>query len=93
MQIRSAQIKDARFAQDVRNLAYIADATSYHCNQLIERYLDALDFNSRYVPRNCSEDFISSGHAHYFEFEALVTTVVRAMEHLQVRDSRIAEEL
>jgi len=71
---------DIAVRQHIMNLAYIAEATTYHCNQLVERYLDALDIVTR-DRKSLSEDFISSGPvAHYFEFEALVTAVVRAYD-------------
>jgi hypothetical protein len=74
---------ETRFVAHVRNLAYIAEATTYHCSQLAAQYLTVLDTVTE-GGRNLelfSEDFIFSGATSpYFEFDALITAAVRAYD-------------
>ncbi len=72
---------DNEFARSVRNIAYIAEASVYHCQQLVGQYLEVLDTNTHHGQKLdlFSDDFISTGAVSpYFEVEALITTVVRA---------------
>ena len=71
------------FVAHVTHLAYIAEATTYHCGQLAAQYLTVLDTvtDGGRKLELFSEDFILSGATSpYFEFEALITAAVRAYD-------------
>jgi hypothetical protein len=72
---------DPSYAQQVMNVAYIAGAVTYHCNQLVTQYeaiLNSVTDNGSRLDL-FSDDFVYSRFVSpYYEFEALVTAVVRA---------------
>ena len=76
---------DPAFAHHVPRLTYIAAAAEYHCAQLVDRYVDVLDFITLGGQRllQMSEDFnlhAPTGAPVYFEFEALVTALIRGYD-------------
>ena len=87
MQVQSLQQAvisvDLQYRRDVLHMSYIAEATTYHCRQLIAQYRAALNLatlgGSNLNP--FSDDFALSGAVTpYFELEALVTAAVRSFD-------------